>query len=225
MKALSAQEKRDIITQVEAYVKKVLAREKAAHDFYHINRVRKVALKIAKEEGANMFLVELMTLLHETGDSKIVGKGNEKKSLLKLHQFLSSLNISDLNIEEILYVINNQSYSKTGISGKKLDSLAGQCAQDADRLEAIGAIGIARCFAYHGKTNRLIYDPVIPPNLNQTKEQYDKYENTAINHFYEKMLKLKDLMNTKTGKKLAEHRHKFMEKFLEEFFAEWNGEK
>lgn len=225
MPTLSHQEKINIVQDVENYVQNMLSHEKAAHDFYHINRVRTVALKIAKQEGADMFLVELMALLHEVSDYKIVGKGNEKKSLLKLIRFLSSLNISDKTIEEIIYVINNQSYSKTGISGQKLDSLAGQCVQDADRLEAIGAIGIARVFAYNGKRDNPIHDPAKTAAINPktTKEYQEHTGSTSINHFYEKLLKLKDLMNTKTGKKLAQHRHKFMEKFLEEFFLEWDG--
>jgi len=223
MTHLSAQDKKDVIKKVETYVQKLLAKEKAAHDWYHINHVRIVALKIAKQEGADAFLTELMALLHEGSDRKIVGEQHAKKALLKLHKFLADLNISEDQIEEIIYVIDNQSYSKSGISGQKLDSLAGLCMQDADRLEAIGAIGMARCFAYNGKLGNPIHDPTILPREKIDAKEYKKDIATSINHFYEKLLKLKDLMNTKEGKKLAANRHKFMENFLKEFYAEWDG--
>ncbi len=210
---------------VENYVRKLLAREKSAHDWYHINRVRIVALKIAKQEGADLFLTELMALLHEASDWKVIGEANAKKSLLKLRKFLATFNIPDEQIEEIIYVIDNQSYSKSGITGQKLDSAAGLCVQDADRLEAIGAIGIARVFAYNGKRGNPIHDPGIPVrDLNSDNYQKNVGE-TSINHFYEKLLKLKDLMNTKEGKRLAAARHKFMENFLAEFYAEWDGKR
>ena len=225
MASLSPQDKKDIIKQVASYVQKLLAKEKAAHDWYHINRVRVVALKIAKQEGANAFLTELMALLHEASDWKMVDDNHAKKSLMKLRKFLASLNIPDDQIEEIMYVIDNQSYFKSTLRGQKLDSHAGRCVQDADKLDAFGAIGIARCFAYNGMRGHVIHDPSIPvPEL--TPGNYMKLVGrTSINHFYEKLLKLKDLMNTKEGKKLAASRHKFMENFLKEFYAEWDGTK
>ncbi|MBI3256148.1 MAG: HD domain-containing protein [Candidatus Andersenbacteria bacterium] len=206
----------------EDRVKKLLTKDVTGHDWYHIERVRKLAAQIAKAEGVDMFLVDLMTLLHESADRKLIGKKTEAKALLETRTFLTKLGLPNEAAEEVIYVIANQSYSKSGISGEKLDSRAGQCLQDADRLEALGAIGIARCFAFNGKKGNPIYDPTIKPRLNLSHQEYVKDEATSINHFYEKLFKIKGLMNTKIGKKLAAHRHKFMENFLEEFFTEWD---
>lgn len=216
---------REITKTVEEHVRSTLAEDATGHDWYHIQRVRLLAANIAKAEKIDPFLVDLMALLHESADYKLIGKKTEKQALLETRNLLTSLGISETEAEEIIYVIDNQSYSKSGISGERLDSLAGQCLQDADRLEAIGAIGIARCFVHAGVKGAPIHDPLIPPKTNLSSEEYKKHKNTAINHLYEKGFKLKDLMNTKTGKRFAEHRHKFMEDFLEEFLAEWEGTK
>lgn len=214
-------QKQSVISIVENRVKKLLAKDVTGHDFYHIERVRKVALQIAKAEGVDMFLTDLMALLHESADRKLIGKKTEAKALLETRMFLTKLGLPEEAAEEIIYVIANQSYSKSGISGEKLDSLAGQCMQDADRLEALGAIGIARLFTFSGKKGNPLHDPTIPVRTNLSHTEYGKYDATSINHFYEKLFKIKDLMNTDTGRKLATHRHKFMEDFLKEFFLEW----
>lgn len=222
---LTLQQQQNITQAAESYVKKQLAKDATGHDWYHIERVRRVAGLIAKSEGENPFVVDLMALLHESTDQKLIGKKTEAKALLEVRNLLTKKGLDENTTEEILYFINNQSYSKSGIKGEKIDSRAGQCAQDADRLEALGAIGIARCFAYNGKKGNPIYDPTVPPNINLSQKEYSQYKATSINHFYEKLLKLKDLMNTKAGKKLAEQRHKFMEQYLKEFFLEWEGKK
>lgn len=222
---LSIQQQRAITTACEERVKKMLAKDATGHDFYHIQRVRKLAAQIAKAEGVDMFLVDLMALLHESADRKLIGKKTEAQALIETRTFLTKLGLPEEAAEEVIYVIANQSYSKSGISGEKLDSHAGRCLQDADRIEALGAIGIARCFAFNGKKGNPIHNPLVPPRLNLSHQEYVKDEATSINHFYEKLFKIKDLMNTKTGKKLAKKRHKFMEDFVEEFLAEWEGKR
>lgn len=223
---LTPAQQQTITAAAEAFVKKLLAGDATGHDWHHIQRVRRLSQRIAKPEGANPFLVDLMALLHESSDRKLIGKKTEQQALLEVRKLLSKEGLDDATIEEILYVIANQSYSKSGVKKETLDSLSGQCIQDADRLEALGAIGIARCFAYNGKRGHPMYDPAIPINPNPTQAEYLKNNGeTSINHFYEKLLKLKDLMNTKTGRALAAKRHQFMEEYLEEFFAEWDGKR
>jgi uncharacterized protein len=169
---------------------------------------------------------ELMALLHDLHDRKVVGHGNEEKALRATKKWLEKQHLKALNIEEIMYVIEHQSYASSGIRGHKLTSRAGQVMQDADRLEAIGAIGIARVFTYSGKQGNRLHDPAIPPRTHKLSvAEYKKDDDTAINHFYEKMLKLKGLMNTMAGKRLARGRHAFMKKYLAQFFAEWDGKR
>ena len=218
------QEQKNITAACEKRVQKALAKDATGHDWHHIERVRRLAAHIAKAEGVDMFLVDLLALLHESADYKLIGKKTEGQALLETRNFLTKIGLEDTQAEEVIYVIGSQSFSKSGISGQKLDSLAGQCLQDADRLEAIGAIGIARCFMHAGVKGAPIHDPAIPPKTTLNSAEYKQHKNTAINHFYEKLLKLKDLMNTKEGKKLAGHRHKFMEEFLSEFLQEWSCE-
>lgn len=219
---MTEHEKRSVVSDVEAHVKKALGKDRTGHDFHHIQRVRTLAARIAKTEGADLFITDLMALLHEAADYKLIGNKTEQQALLETRKMLTKLGVDEDTAEEIIYVIANQGFSKSGITREKLDSLPGQCLQDADRLEAIGAIGIARCFYHAGGKSQPIHDPNVPPKTKLVSEEYKKAENTPINHFYEKLLKLKDLMNTKTGKKLAEKRHQFTEEFLEEFLAEWN---
>jgi uncharacterized protein len=220
---LSPQEQKNITLACEERVKKVLEKDTSGHDFRHIERVRRLASTIAKAEGADPFIVDLMALLHESADYKLLKNKTEKQALMETRHFLTELGLDEDTAEEIIYVIANQSFSSSGLTGKKLDSLAGRCMQDADRLEALGAIGVARCFVHAGAKGGIMHDPSIPPKTSLSPTEYKKYKNTAINHFYEKLFKLKDLMNTATSKKIAEGRHKFMEKFLEQFLAEWDG--
>lgn len=214
-----------VIRAAEEYVRNILASEGTGHDWYHIDRVRKMGVRIAKQEKVDASLVELMALLHELPDHKIVGFGNEDAALENIKTWLLQQNVSTELCDIICYVIKNQSYSASGVRGEKLTSPEGRVMQDADRLEALGAIGIARVFAYGGKTHRLLYNPTEKPRKRVNAKQYKAVQPSSVTHFYEKLFKLRDLMNTKTGRRIATQRHRFMEKFLEEFFAEWKSQK
>lgn len=213
-------DKEQILTNTRQFVKETLTAEASGHDWWHIVRVAKTALTIAREEKANLFICEMAALLHDMADSKLF---DEKKSLAEVKNFLNQQGLSQEQIAEIISIMTGISY-KGGHNSADL-SLEGKVVQDADRLDAIGAIGIARTFAYSGNHGRLIHDPSKKPRENLTLEDYRKGEDTAIMHFYEKLLKLKDLMNTAEGKRLAQGRHQFMLDYLEQFYAEWEGEK
>jgi uncharacterized protein len=218
--------RKQIIAAAEKYARSITESDRGGHDWHHIERVRKMAVRIARAEKFDPFLPELMALLHDLHDRKVVGHGNEKKALKASRKWLEQHGLSPAEITEVMYVIEHQSYASSGIRGHKLTSRAGRIMQDADRLEAIGAIGIARVFIYSGKRGNPLHDPAIPPTLKKiSPAEYKKDKTTAINHFYEKMLKLKSLMNTKTGRRLARQRHAFMKKYLAEFFAEWDGKR
>jgi uncharacterized protein len=204
------------------YVKTTLKNSEGGHDWFHIERVWKNALLIAKEEECDLELVQLAALLHDIADSKFHG-GDEEIGPKTAANWLSSQNYPQDRIDRITSIIRAISY-KGGANDYEDHSIEFQIVQDADRLDAIGAIGIARTFNYGGFKNRAIYDPSIAPNLNMTKEQYKKSTAPTINHFYEKLLLLKDLMNTESGKRIAEQRHQYMESFLIQFYNEWNGQ-
>lgn len=204
-----------------AFVKEKLAEAEGGHDWWHINRVWKVATTIAKEEKADLLIVQLAALLHDIADSKF-HNGDETIGPRIASDFLISKNVDTSIIEHVKKIIENISF-KGGNFQTTFDSLELRVVQDADRLDAIGAIGIARTFNYGGFKNRAIYDPAIPPVLNMTKEEYKKSTAPTINHFYEKLLLLKERMNTNAGKKLAAKRHEFMENYLEQFYNEWEG--
>lgn len=208
-----------IIDKVKEFVKQEMLKGDSGHDWSHVLRVNNTAKKIAKKENANLFIVELSALFHDIADSKFTN-GDETIAPKKVKEFLGSLKVDDEIIDKVNYIVNHISFKKEQPVEKSIEL---KVVQDADRLDAMGAIGVARAFSYGGYKNRLMYDPKEKPNLNQTKEQYVKAEGTTINHFYEKLLLLKDLMNTKEGKKLAEKRHKFLEKYLIQFFKEWEG--
>ncbi len=213
----------EIITATIEFVKQKLANAEGAHDWWHIYRVWKLAKYIAKHEKVDMLTVELGALLHDIADFKF-HNGNERIGPKIARDFLTSLGLDDSIINHVAKIIENVSFKgEAHIQPFKSPEL--DVVQDADRLDAIGAIGIARAFAFGGYKKNPLYDPRIKPKKNMTKEEYIKNNPPTINHFYEKLLLLKDRMNTKTGKKLALHRHKFMELFLEEFFAEWEGKK
>ncbi|MBA5791958.1 HD domain-containing protein [Flavobacterium sp. xlx-214] len=205
------------------YVKKELENVEAGHDWFHIERVYKNALNLLKEEKANEQVVILGALLHDIADSKF-HNGDETIGPKKALDFMNTLDISDDVKDHVVKVIENISF-KGGNFERKFTSKELDIVQDADRLDAIGAIGIARAFQYGGFKNRTIYNPEEKPKFNMTKEEYKKHEGTTINHFYEKLLLLKDLMNTETGKQIAQNRHEHMEGFLKQFLDEVEGVK
>jgi uncharacterized protein len=217
-----------IIELTEKFVHDFLQKEQTGHDWWHIQRVRKLSLKIAAEEKADFFIVEMAALLHDIGDYKFFG-GNEQKGQKVVAQFLHSLSLSPKVTRKILNVTINVSYMKTLSEEeqfhKEKKSVEFMAVSDADRLDAMGAIGIARAFTYGGYYHRPIYDPNVPPNPNISREEYKTTEAPSINHFYEKLLKLKGMMYTSYGKQLAKERHYFLEEYLKRFYAEWEGEK
>jgi uncharacterized protein len=222
------------ITQPEAYNQKIilktidfvktsLADAEGGHDWWHIYRVWKTAKHIAQTENVDMYVVELGALLHDIADSKFYD-GDEEIGPRKAQGFLESLHVEENIINHVVKIIANISF-KGGKSPQKFKSLELDVIQDADRLDALGAIGIARTFNYGGHKGRLIHNPDIKPNLNLSKEEYKNSNAPTLNHFYEKLLLLKDLMNTETGRKMAEQRHNFMLDYLNQFYIEWDGEK
>lgn len=216
-------ENEKLINDTIAFVKSELENAEGGHDWFHIERVYKNTLAIAKNEKCDLLVGQLGALLHDIADSKF-HNGDEEIGPKKARKFLESENVSEDVIEHVIQIINNISF-KGGNFEKKFNSIELQIVQDADRLDAIGAIGIARTFNYGGFKNRTIYNPEIAPNLTMSKEEYKNSEAPTINHFYEKLLLLKDTMNTGSGKKIAQERHAFMEVFLEQFYEEWNGER
>ena len=215
--------KQQIISNTEAFVKSTLENAEGGHDWFHILRVWNNAKLISKHENVNIFIVELGALLHDIADSKF-HNGDETIGPKIARKFLESQFVEESVIIHIEKIISNISY-KGGNFEQKFTSPELEVVQDADRLDAIGAVGIARCFNYGGFKNRPLYNPEIAPKLNQTKEEYKNSKAPTINHFYEKLLLLKDKMNTETGEKIAEERHQYMETFLQQFYNEWNGEK
>ncbi|MDG2279172.1 MAG: HD domain-containing protein [Flavicella sp.] len=213
--------KNKIIENTINFVKEKLKNAEGGHDWFHIERVYKNTLMISKSEEVNSLIVQLAALLHDIADSKF-HNGDETIGPSIAKSFLQSQNLDTKSIDHIVKIIENISYKggnfKTSFFSKELSVV-----QDADRLDAIGAIGIARCFNYGGFKERAIYNPEIKPNLNMTKEEYKNSNAPSINHFYEKLLLLKEKMNTETGKQIAEQRHKFMETYLTQFYEEWDG--
>ena len=212
-----------IVEATLSFVKQQLAGAEAGHDWFHIERVYHNALHIAGFENCNREVVELAALLHDIADSKFHG-GDETIGPKTARAFLESQNTAEETIDHVVKIIENISF-KGGKSERTFSSIELDIVQDADRLDAIGAIGIARTFNYGGFKNRPLYDPAIAPNMHMTKDEYKASNAPTINHFYEKLLLLKDRMNTTTGKQLAEERHRFMEVFLAQFYAEWDGAK
>ncbi|MFN4074592.1 MAG: HD domain-containing protein [Cloacibacterium sp.] len=210
------------ITLTINFVKEKLEGAEAGHDWFHIERVWKLSKKIAEKEGGNLEVIELSALLHDIADPKF-HNGDETLALKISKDFLEEIHVEGELIEQVLFVIKNISF-KNRAEAPENPPLELQIVQDADRLDAIGAIGIARTFNFGGFKNNLMYHPEIKPNLGMNKEEYKKSNGTTINHFYEKLLLLKDLMNTETGKKIASERHNFMLQFLDEFYKEWNVE-
>ena len=216
--------KKQVIKNTISFVKETLDGAEGGHDWFHIERVYKNAVLISGNEKVDRFIVQLGALLHDIADAKFYN-GDESIGPKKAREFLKKQYVDEdiiIHIENIILFI---SYKSSLDTSKKFTSPELDVIQDADRLDAIGAIGIARCFNYGGFKNRSLYDPEIEPNLEMTKEQYKKSTTPTINHFYEKLLLLKDKMNTKTGQLLAKERHGYMEQFLQQFYEEWNGVK
>lgn len=213
-----------LIELTKQFVKESLKDAEGGHDWFHIQRVYNNALLIAKTENVNQTIVEVSALLHDIADSKF-HDGDETVGPSVARTFLFKHNVDSTAIEHIIKIIENISFKSSLSKNQLFSSPELNVVQDADRLDAIGAIGIARCFNYGGFKNRVLYDPDIAPNLNMTKDEYKASTAPTVNHFYEKLLLLKDQMNTKTGKQIAYERHTYMEGFLEQFYAEWDGEK
>lgn len=212
-----------IIEQTIKFVKITLANAETGHDWFHIERVYKTAQTINAIEKGDQLVVELAALLHDIADSKF-NNGDEEIGPQKAGDFLKTIGVEDETILHVQEIIRNLSY-KASLGTVTFKSKELDVVQDADRLDAIGAIGIARAFTYGGYKNRVLYDPAIPTNLNMSKEEYKNTTAPTLNHFYEKLLLLKDLMKTETGKLMAQQRHEFMLSYLDQFYAEWEGEK
>ena len=209
----------NIIENALEYVEEVFRTDYSGHDYFHTFRVYKMATKIAIEENANLAIVQLAALLHDVDDVKLSPETYTNKD--KARRFLSINNVNDANIETICQIIDEISYR--GNDSVIPKTLEGKCVQDADRLDAMGAIGIARAFAYGGNHNRVMHDPDISPNLEMDAEEYRNHISTTINHFYEKLFKLKGLMNTDIAKSIAQDRESYMKEYISEFMDEWEG--
>ena len=208
-----------ILEDARIYIRNLFASEASGHDYYHMMRVANTASMLAREEKADTFIVELSSLLHDVDDVKIFPETAEGK--LNARSFMKKWEMDDATIERIIHIIDQVSFK--GTESEVPDSIEGMCVQDADRLDAIGAIGIARAFSYGGNHNRPLYDPEVPPMLDMDEKTYRGRKSHTLNHFYEKLFLLKDMMNTESGRRLAEKRHGFMESFVSEFLEEWNG--
>lgn len=208
-----------LIEETKTFVKNKLYGEGSGHDWFHIERVYKLAKYLAEKENADSFIVEMAALLHDIDDWKFSTTNDSNTTTIE--NFLNSIHIDHDSFKRILEIIQTMSF-KGGVVDSTQHTIEGKVVQDADRLDAIGAIGIARTFAYGGSKNRLMYDPSIQPIDFKSLDEVKNAENHTINHFYEKLLKLKYLMNTNTAKEIAEKRHQFMEEFLNEFYSEWN---
>ena len=211
-----------IIKATKVFVKETLKDAEAGHDWFHTLRVYNNARLIAKSESVDLYIVALGALLHDIADSKF-HNGDDTVGPRVARKFLLQHNIDSFVIDSVIDIINNISFNKSLETNNKPNSIELDVVQDADRLDAIGAIGIARCFNYGGFKNRKLFDPSIKPNLKMSKKEYKNSKAPTINHFYEKLLLLSDKMNTKTGKKIAKERHQFMTEYLDQFHAEWEG--
>ncbi|HRJ54671.1 MAG TPA: HD domain-containing protein [Anaerolineales bacterium] len=210
----------DIIQKTADYIRAEFSDDSSGHDWWHIYRVWKNAIAICKIEKADPIIVQLAALLHDLDDWKFNETGDETP--LRARAWLDSHHVSPAVADSVCEIIEHISYKGAGVKNK-MDSLEGFIVQDADRLDAIGAIGIGRAFAYGGYKNRMMYDPDSPPHMHASFEEYKNSKSATINHFYEKLLLLKDRMNTQTAKRIAEERHNVMLKFLDQFMLEWEG--
>lgn len=212
-------ERDDIVRRTEEHVRALFEGEGSGHDWWHVFRVKRLAEAIGRREGADLYAVRLGALLHDIADWKF-HDGDASVGPRKAREWLESLGAEPAVVARVVEIVEDISFKGAGVK-TPMRSLEGRCVQDADRLEAIGAIGIARAFAYGGHAGRAMYDPASPPQVHATFEQYKTAKGSTVNHFYEKLLLLKDRMNTATGRSIAEERHAFMEEYLRRFFAEW----
>ena len=210
------------IEKTRRFAQSFFANDGSGHDWWHVYRVWKMALKLAEAEGADTTLVQIAALLHDVADWKL-GNGGEEDGLRTIRELLDG-ELDPASIDAVCDIVANVSYKGAAVA-TPMDTLEGQCVQDADRLDAIGALGIARTFAYGGNKDRLIHDPGIPPVMHPSFEAYKKNKGPSVNHFYEKLLLLKDRMNTGTAKHIAELRHRFMNQYLDTFLEEWDGKR
>lgn len=210
----------DTIQAALHYAKQQFEHEAGGHDFHHTLRVTRMAMRLAAIEGGDPQIIALAAILHDVDDYKLFG--SPQGSTLKAENFMRDQHVDSVMIEKVSEIIRTLSFR--GTDSTPCATLEGKIVQDADRLDAIGAIGIARAFAFGGNRNRLMHDPDITPNLTMDEATYKANTGTTLNHFYEKLLFLKDQMNTDTAKEIAEHRHNYLEAFLQEFHAEWNAE-
>lgn len=208
-----------ILTDAETFARTELEKDNSGHDWWHIYRVTQTAKEIAQKEKADTFICQLSALLHDIADEKITG--NEELGLKKVKDWLVQHEVDSSSIHHVMEIISTMSFK--GGNRPSMRTLEGKVVQDADRLDAIGAVGIARVFAFCGAKDRLIHDPEVSPREKMTVVEYRKGDGTGINHFYEKLLKLKELMNTEYAKKLAKQRHQFMNDYLDQFYKEWDG--
>lgn len=212
----------DIISKAALFAENHHSNSDPSHDWWHVKRVWGLAKRIAISENANCNIVELAALLHDIDDRKIVGE-EHSKSLFNTRKWLIDNEISEKDQKQIIKIIQEISFKGAGVH-TPMSSIEGECVQDADRIDALGAIGIARCMAYSGFVNRPIYVPENLPQIHHSYEEYKSGRGTAINHFYEKLLLIKDRMNTKTGKDIAIKRDEFLSKYLNQFLTEWNND-
>lgn len=210
----------EIIQKTERFIESEFRSEGSGHDWFHVDRVRKMALRIGEKEGCDLFITEMAALLHDLDDWKLVGAGNHESS--KAEKWLDAMGVEKAVSNQILQIIDDVSFKGAGIE-TPVKSIEAAVVQDADRLDAIGAIGIARTFAYGGHKNRLIHDPSVLPVMHNSFQEYKSSVAPTINHFYEKLLLLKDRMNTATARIIAEQRHQFMNEYLSQFFEEWEA--
>lgn len=209
----------NLVKKTKDYVKEVFEKEFSGHDFFHTERVFNLASRLAIEEKANLEIVQLAALLHDVDDYKLSKDTYQNKD--RARSFLKENDVEDSMIEWIVQIIDEVSFK--GSDSSAPSTIEGMCVQDADRLDAIGAIGIARCFTFGGHHNRVLYEPNIQPNLNMDENTYRNHVSTTLNHFYEKLFLLKDMMNTESAKKMAKKRHQIMQEYVEEFLLEWDG--
>jgi uncharacterized protein len=212
-------EVQNVIAEAERWVREQLERDSSGHDWWHIDRVRKMAVRLARETGADEFVCELAALLHDVPDEKLTG--DEAAGLHRVRSWLAEHGLTEDTVHRVMTIISTMSFKGGG--RPPVASLEGKVVQDADRLDALGAVGIARTFAYSGWKGQPMHDPALPPRETMTSEEYRKGKSTAINHFHEKLLKLSVLMNTPAARRIAEERHRFMLEFLDRFEREWNG--
>lgn len=216
-------QKEEIIQKTADHVKELFLGESTGHDWWHIYRVWQMSLRIGQKEGGDLFVIQLGALLHDIADFKF-HNGDLTVGLRVARVWLEEQKVNEVIINQVCYIVKNVSFKGANVANT-MKGLEGKVVQDADRIDALGAIGIARTFAYNSKTGNPLYDPELKPHLHDSFEEYKNARSTAINHFYEKILLIKDKLNTPTARKIAEHRHTFLEQYLEEFFKEWEAER